>query len=220
MSGFEIRYSAAYPVHAIDDDVDFYRRYGPWASVRPGQVLEVLGDFARPWWIAGGWAIDAFTRTARPHEDIDVSIFRKDVPELRRALDKRFHLWSAGGGLRPVDDRWPEPHPDADQIWVREHALAPWLVDVVLNGDRDGAWISRRDPAFVRPLDEVTWAANDGVCYLLPELVLIFKARLARSKDDVDFERAWPLLDGRQRAMLREYLLRELPGHRWLAGTC
>jgi hypothetical protein len=218
-AGFEIRYSAGYPVNPIEDDVDFYRRYGPWACVRPDQVQEVFGDFSEPWWIAGGWSIDAFTGIARGHEDIDVSIFRKHVPELRRAVEGRFDLWSAGGGLRPVNDRWPEPHLEADQIWIREHALAPWLVDVVLNLDHDGDWVSRRDETFVRPLDEVTWIAADGVRYLAPEIALIFKARLARPRYDIDFEHAWPMFERDQRRLLRDYLAKEFPDHKWRTTT-
>jgi aminoglycoside-2''-adenylyltransferase len=220
MSVYGLTYSAGYPlVSPAADDVDFYRRYGPWATVRPDQVHEILAGFDRPWWVAGGWAIDAFAGTSRAHEDVDVSIFRSDISLLRDAVADRFHMWSAGSdGLRPLDGRNPAPHPAADQVWIREHALAPWLIDVVLNADVRGNWLSRRDPLFVRPLDEVTWLA-DGIRYLLPELVLTFKARLARPKDEVDFERAWPLFGRSQRRILRDYLAEKHPQHRWRATT-
>lgn len=46
----------------------------------------------------------------------------------------------------------------------------------------------------------------DGVPSLRPEVVLHMKARLAREKDDADFEAAPPLLDEEARAWLRDAL--------------
>ena len=89
----------------------------------------------------------------------------------------------------------------------------------MLNLDHDGDWISRRDETFVRPLDEVTWIAADGVRYLAPEIALIFKARLARPRDDIDFERAWPMFERDQRRLLRDYLAKEFPDHKWRTTT-
>ncbi len=208
-----------YPVQQPSDpeEVAFRRTYGAWAVIRPTDVRNVLAGFDEPWWVAGGWAIDAFTDSARDHDDIDVSIFRRDLPALRTALDGRLHIWSAGdGALRPVVDKWPEPHPDADQVWLREDASSPWLVDVLLNPDQNGAWVNRRDQTMVRPLDEVSWIADDGVRYLNPEIVLIFKAKLTRPKDRIDLDRTLPLLAEAQRRLLEVYLEQEHPGHEWL----
>jgi len=55
-----------------------------------GPVLELarlMRGFPRPWYIAGGWAIDLFLgRETREHDDIDVTIFRNDQAELRTHL--------------------------------------------------------------------------------------------------------------------------------------
>lgn len=199
-------------------EVGFEELYGPWRPVPPTGVAELLGGFPGPWWIAGGWAIEAFTGRHRPHEDTDVALFRRQLPELRFALAGRFHLWSAGSGaLRPVNDDFPEPHPDSAQVWLREHAQAPWVADVLLDDDRDGLWCNRRWPDHVAPLEDVTWVARDGVRYLNPEIVLLFKARLRRAKDEADLAAALPLLDQRRRAWLRSTLETVAPGHAWLA---
>src|SRR5436309_9760576 len=55
-----------------------------------GPVLEVarlMRGFPRPWYIAGGWAIDIFLgRETREHDDIDVSVLRNDQAKLRTHL--------------------------------------------------------------------------------------------------------------------------------------
>jgi hypothetical protein len=98
-----------------------------------------------------------------------------------RGLGDRYHVWAAGSGpLRPVTDDRPDLPDTADQVWLRAHALAPWEYDVVLNPDRDGRWVFRRDPSFDYDLDEITWVASDGIRYLVPEMALAYKAHLAR----------------------------------------
>ena len=63
-----------------DEDREFYRWYGPWDSLTPHEVARLLTGLAAPWWIVGGWAIEAFTGRSRAHEDIDVAFFKADLP--------------------------------------------------------------------------------------------------------------------------------------------
>ncbi|MGY1941800.1 nucleotidyltransferase domain-containing protein [Nocardia asiatica] len=199
------------------EEAAFQDLWGPWARVTPADVGEVLGDIGAPWWVAGGWAIDAFTGTRREHSDVDVAMFRADLPALRTAARGRLHIWSAGpDGIRPVDDRYPDVADNADQVWLRAGARSPWLIDLLLNPGQDGAWVNRRDPAMVAPLDEVTWIAADGVRYLRPELVLIYKVKQSRPKDREDLERTWPKLDDAQRTTVRTYISTHYPQHEWL----
>jgi hypothetical protein len=179
------------------------------------EARTLLDPLGIPWWIASGVALEAFHGVPRRHGDLDVGVFRRDLPILRAGLSTRFHLWSAGSGMiRPLTDETPDPHPESDQIWLREHALAPWRVDVLLNPDRDGAWVFRREPSFAAPLDAVTWPA-DGVRYLRPEIVLAFKAKQTRPKDDVDFAATLPRLDDGAAAWLEAFLERTAPHHPW-----
>ncbi|MGK8505642.1 nucleotidyltransferase domain-containing protein [Nocardia asiatica] len=199
------------------EEAAFQNLWGPWARVTPADVGEVLGDISAPWWVAGGWAIDAFTGTRREHSDVDVAMFRAELPALRTAARGRLHIWSAGpDGIRPVDDRYPDVADNADQVWLRAGARSPWLIDLLLNPGQDGAWVNRRDPAMVAPLDEVTWIAADGVRYLRPELVLIYKVKQSRPKDRQDLERTWPKLDDAQRTTVRTYISTHYPQHEWL----
>ena len=201
----------------VAEDQEFLRRYGAWAALDPAGVAALLAGFERPWWIVGGWAIEAFTGFRREHEDVDLSILACDVPALRALVGERWHLWNIhNGALRPLDDRFPEVQHVESQIWVREHAAAPWVIDLPLTPDRDGLWTNKRWPEHVAPVDEVTWTAADRIRYLNPEIVLHYKARLARPKDDRDLDRTWPLLDRAQRSWLLDALRATEPGHPWL----
>lgn len=199
-----------------EEELAFQRLYGPWRPVDPLGAQQLMRGYDGFWWVAGGHAIEAFTGLPRRHEDIDVVVFRRDLAALREHFDGRFHLWSAGGGaLRPLNEQYPEPHEEASQLWLREHALAPWLMDCLLNPDVDGRWQSRRDPDHVAPLDEVTWVHDDGVRYLNPEIALLFKARLHRPKDQADLEAAWPRLEPCRQRWLAESVRRLHPDHPW-----
>src|SRR5205809_5719870 len=53
----------------------------------PRRVVGVMAGFPRPWFFAGGWALDVWLgRVARTHEDIEIAIFRRDQEEIRRHL--------------------------------------------------------------------------------------------------------------------------------------
>ncbi len=167
------------------DPSDFERIYGPQLSFTPEEARELLSGLEAPWWVAGGWAIEAFTGVSRQHEDIDLAVFRRDVDALRRHLEGDWHLWAASeqGLLYLAPDRLMPEH--SEQVWVREHALAPWRAELVLSPDADGRWQFKRDPSVVLPLEQAVWV-RDGVRYLRPELVLAHKVRTARPKDDAD----------------------------------
>jgi len=41
------------------------RLYGRWEPFDPAAAQEFLAGFDRPWWVVGGWAIEAFTGVGR-----------------------------------------------------------------------------------------------------------------------------------------------------------
>jgi hypothetical protein len=204
----------------VAEDEDFFRWYGRWAPLDPNGVVDLMAGFERPWWIVGGWSIEAFTRVPREHEDVDVSILGRDLGAFREHVGSDWNLWSNHGGtLRPFDDRFPEVLDVGSQVWIRRSAADPWVVDLVPTPDRDGLWTSKRDPDHVAPLEDVTWVAADGIRYLHPEITLLYKAVLHRPKDDRDLAVTWPRLDARARSWLRDGMTRLYPGHPWLSGT-
>lgn len=194
------------------EEWEFQHWYGSFAPLSPARVAAWFDGASFPWWVAGGWAIDAFTGSSRDHEDVDIAVFRANLPAVRQQLSG-LHLWAAiDGTLRPLLPDLPEPEA-YDQIWVRRNAFSPWLFEVLLTPGDGDAWVNKRDAGKSIPLDEATFLAADGVRYLAPELVLVMKAKHSRRKDDDDLARALPLLDTRQRQRLREWVAQLHPGH-------
>lgn len=200
------------------DDEAFLRLYGPWAPWTPAEASVELSGFDRPWWVVGGWAVEAATGFQREHEDLDVSILARDVPAFVEHLRGRWHVWSnAGGVLRPLGERWTDVEDPATQLWVRASATDPWVLDVPLTPDIGGRWTHKFLPGEEAEVDEVTWVGDDGIRYLAPEIVLSYKARLRRLKDDPDFDACRPVLTGSRRSWLRGAIERSAPGHPWSA---
>lgn len=199
------------------EDDAFLALYGPWSPLEPAEMAEVLRGFDRPWWVVGGWAIEAATGFRREHEDLDVSILVCDVPAFVEHVRARWHVWNnVGGVLHPLGGRWPTVEEPASQLWLRADASSPWVVDVPLTPDHEGAWTHKFLPAHVAPVQDVTWQAGDGIRYLRPEIVLSYKARLRRPKDEPDFRATLSVLGAAQRAWLREALDALVPDHHWL----
>jgi hypothetical protein len=57
---------------------------------------------------------------------------------------------------------------------------------------------------------------RDGIPYGRPEVVLLYKAKHTRPKDDADFAAVLPRLERERRRWLREALELVHPAHRWL----
>jgi hypothetical protein len=205
------------PEERAEDDY-WIALYGRFEPLGVAGAVDFFAGFDRPWWLVGGWAVEAFTGARREHDDIDVSMLARDVPAFREFVGDRWHLWTvANGALRPLNDRWPDlPAPDC-QIWVRRDAASPWVMDIPVTPDVAGRWQNKRMLDHVAPLMDVTWVTDDGVRVLNPEIALLFKARLDRTKDRRDLDRCLPLLGEPQRAWLTEQVRAQWPDHAWLA---
>ena len=196
----------------------FLDLYGGWAPWTPARAAEELSAFDRPWWVVGGWAIEAACGVQREHEDLDVSILACDVPALVEHLSGRWHVWNnVSGVLHPLGERWPDVEDPSSQLWLRASARDPWVLDVPLTPDVDGRWTNKVLPGHSAALEDVTWVADDGVRYLAPEVVLAYKARLRRPKDDLDLDACLPVLSTAARAWLRTTVAQVEPDHPWLA---
>ena len=77
---------------------------GHWDAITPSELNDVLGGLTVPWWIAGGYAIEAFVgRAFREHEDIDAGLLRCDQLAVQRHLRGwELHAADPPGTLR----RW------------------------------------------------------------------------------------------------------------------
>ncbi|MEO8744056.1 MAG: hypothetical protein ABI334_07560 [Candidatus Dormiibacterota bacterium] len=195
---------------------EFQLLYGPWQPLLPAELLKLFEDAPFKWWIAGGQALTAAGVTDRPHEDLDVAVLARDLVEVRQWL-AGYHVWEASrGGLRPL--RPNETLTDGcEQLWVRRNALSPWVMDVLLTPTDGDEWLFKRNHAVRRPLSEIGRLGADGVPYLSPEIVLLFKASLLRQKDEADFAAVIPSFDAATRQWLATALAVAHPGHHWEA---
>jgi hypothetical protein len=200
----------------IVDDAEFLHWYGPWASLSPPDVAELMAGLSVPWWIVGGWAIEAFTGAGREHEDVDIAFRVADLPAVLDHLLAGYCVWSNHGGtLRPLREPG-ELLEGCEQLWLRRDGVSPWLADLLLTPHEGEEWVSKRDHRIHRPLSDSLFVGADGIPYLRPEIVLHMKAKLAREKDNADFEAALPLLDEPARKWLREALELANPEIGWL----
>jgi hypothetical protein len=188
-----------------------------WAAWRPEEVARRLAAVRAPWYVAAGWAIDLFLGgQRREHEDLEIAVPHDRFGEVVRAL-AAFEFFVVGDGLaRPLANAG-EAFAVHHQTWVREPATGLWRLDVFREPAEGDAWICRRDSRIRLPCADVIARTADGIPYARPEIVLLFKAKATRPKDDGDFAAVLPRLGSEARHWLVEALELVHPGHSWLA---
>ena len=186
------------------------------ATHKPDDALDLFGDLP-DWWIAGGWAIDLWLgRTTRDHADLDIATLRRSQRAFwDRLADWDLHLGTAPDVVEPWLDRDVVPAP-LHAVWCRPTPSSEWAFEFLLN-DSDGTqWLFRRDHHVRMALADIARTSDDGIPYLVPEIVLLYKAKNVREHDVQDLDTALPSLDAAQRAWLRAAIAVVHPGHPWL----
>ncbi|MEU4841280.1 hypothetical protein [Nocardia testacea] len=114
---------------------------------------------------------------------------------------------------------WPFPEEleNRHRTWLREPETGVYRLDVFREPHDGDRWVCRRDrdPAITLPYSELILATDDGIPYVIPEVVLLFKAKARRPKDESDFLRVLLAMDRSRRSRLSEWLSRVHPGHPW-----
>ncbi|MFG2793150.1 nucleotidyltransferase domain-containing protein [Streptomyces sp. NPDC048419] len=188
-----------------------------WAHAwRPEQVAERLAGARTPWCVAAGWALDLFHGAqTRPHGDLEIAVPAAAFPEVRDRFPE--YVWDAVGSGRVWAGAGAEALAATHQTWLRDAATGRFLFDVFREPHEGDTWICRRDECLRLPYDAVIERTRNGIPYLAPELVLLFKAKAPRPKDEADFDGVLPLLDRVRRHRLGGWLKRVHSGHPWLA---
>lgn len=181
-------------------------------------VRTLFHAYPRPYWIAGGWALDLFAeRVRRPHTDVDVVVLARDLDEVARRLT----------APRPVVEH---PETGVRRPWARGEVLTPGPnalvfpddfhpspIQILFAASDADQWVYHRGRGTIRkPLAEITLRSPDGIPYLAPEVVLLFKSRGGRPKDDADFNDVAHLLDPDRRRWLLDRIAPRYPDHPWL----
>ena len=191
----------------------------------PLRVAALMAGFDKPWYVAGGWAIDLFLgRMRRQHKDLDFTIFRRDQLALQQHL-AAFDLRKIVG---PDGAEYPAPWEPGEwlelpvfQIFIETGSDGYATLEVLFSETEGDEWFWRKNPQVRRPLARFGKLSPLGVPYLAPETILLHKSRHMLDphpppNDQLDFEETVDLLDPEARAWLRDTLATHFPGHPWL----
>jgi hypothetical protein len=191
--------------------------WGTWDHLSLEETLALFRGLAVPWWVAGGYAIDAFAGgRRREHDDIDISLFASDQLAARDHLEGwELHAADPPGALRPWSETGELPRHVHD-IWARGGPDDRWRFQLMLNPGGPSALVYRRDARVTQPIEEATFL-REGVRYLSPEWQLLFKSKTPRPKDERDFADCLPMLSAKQRTWLADALRLTDPANPWLA---
>jgi hypothetical protein len=185
----------------------------PWLPWSPREVARRLEGVTAPWAVAAGRALELFAGAGwRGHDDVEISVPVSRFGEVRAAL-AGLELWVpvGGGRLRPLVGA-DEP----GQTWALDGQAGAWRLDVLREPADGGTWVYRRDSNVRMPYTELIERTVEGIPFLRPEVVLLFKAAAPRVKDEADFDAVLPLLDPERRAWLRTSLRALNPSHAWI----
>lgn len=202
---------------ADSPDSSDYAYLWAWEPLSPKDVLAIMRGFRSPWWVCGGSALDLFIgRETRRHDDLDVAVLRRDQALLRSHL-RRWDLRYATPEhtLESWDGSWLAP--PIHGIWARRSTdqHAAWACEFLLNEAADDEWVFRRDDRIRRSLASVG-SERDGIPYLRPEIVLLYKASEPSPKNEADFTAAAGQLPDAATAWLTAALRVTRPNHHWL----
>ncbi len=175
--------------------------------------LELFHALPCNWFVCGGWAIDLFLgKVTREHTDVEVGCFRADQAHIHAlvknlqpefVLEKKFYPWKEGDNLKlPIHEVWCQ-------------GSNPRL-EILFNEKEDDLFLYRRDTKVTRNLRKAILQNKEGVSFLAPEIVLLYKSKNIQDKDHCDFEAALPLLATEQRAWLKDALMHVYGTHPWM----
>jgi hypothetical protein len=183
----------------------------------PDQAAQVLEGVSAPWAVAGGWALDLWLGgQTREHEDLEIAVPAAFFAEIQARLE------GLGLKLFGIDDGQvialapgEAPARRTHQTWVMEPAVKGWRMDVFREPGDAQTWIYRRTGDLCAPHAWASGRTAAGIPYVAPQIVLLFKAKAKRDKDEADFSVAAPRLPPEAREWLAAALRATQPGHPW-----
>jgi hypothetical protein len=189
-----------------------------WKRLSLNEIQLLLEKSERPWWIAGGIAIDLFLGyESRPHTDLDIVIDHVSHQYFRIFLSTwDMRATDPPGSLKPM------AHGDVlsnsvNAIWCRQSNEHAWQFEFLLAPFTETEWIYRRNPKIRGPIKSFGWKNEDGLQIIAPEIQLLYKAKARREKDEADFQNCLPHLNKIQILWLKEAIEIDFgENHPWL----
>jgi hypothetical protein len=94
--------------------------------------------------------------------------------------------------------------------------MGQWRIDMMLEPGTIEQWVFRRDRNIFRAREDMVLASPDGIPFLSPVGVLLYKAKHLRDKDEADFSNVLPTLPQVELDWLNSALKVAHPGHPWI----
>lgn len=187
-----------------------------WNAWHPADLMKRLGTDIH-WYVVGGWALDLWHgRQTREHEDLEFAVLREDIANARSLLAELAFFSVVDGQIDYLPSSVP-PAVHVAQLWGADPKQGCWRVDMMPERGTPATWIYKRDPSLAMPRGDMIRKTADGLPFLAPAAILLFKAKHRRNKDEKDFDLALPRLAASERADLRLWLERLHPDHDWIA---
>jgi len=184
----------------------------------PLKIAALLANFERPWFFAGGWALDLFLgRVTREHDDIEIGLLRSDQLAIQTYLNgwqfskiinkqSRIEPWLLGEILELPNH----------EAYAENPTHHPPKLEILLNEATQTDWLFRKNLAITRPLSLAILKSANSLPILSPEIVLLYKAANPRPKDEADFSFFHDKLNREQQVWLHETITTCYPRHGWL----
>ena len=184
----------------------------------PDQAALALEGVSAQWAVAGGWALDLWLGSqTREHEDLEIAVPAACFPEIRARLEGLgLKLYAIDDGQVIALEPGEAPGSRTHQTWVMDPAVNGWRMDIFREPGDAKTWVYRRTGDLSAPRAWANGRTAAGIPYVAPQIVLLFKAKAAREKDQEDFSNVAPHLSSEARAWLATALRTTHPGHAWI----
>jgi hypothetical protein len=201
-------------------------------------VAKAMDESNLNWFVVAGWALDLFVgKKTREHKDIEISVWRDQVPVLFESFPEN-RIDMVIGHKRYETLKKDSVIDKRGHLVVRKLSIENHNFDIELfTTERSaGHWIFRKQGDIQVPMDESILTSACGPQYLAPQLVLLYKAWFYPSMEEMlqsqpseadfirkcwetdckDFETVLPLLSKAQKEWIHTILTKFTPEIPWL----
>jgi hypothetical protein len=184
----------------------------------PDEAALALEGVSAPWAVAGGWALDLWLgEQTREHEDLEIAVPAAFYPEIQARLEALgLKVFSNVNGEVIALEPGEAPEPRGFQTWVTDAAAQGWRMDIFREPGDAQTWVYRRTGELSAPRAWASGRSAAGIPFVAPQIVLLFKAKATRDKDQADFAIVAPRLSTEARDWLAASLRIIQPGHPWI----
>jgi hypothetical protein len=182
----------------------------------PQKIAALMQNFQSDWFIAGGWAIDLYLgEISRLHDDIEIAVFRRNQTDLQKYLSD-WVLQKVENSALSVWNRNEFLKLPVHEIHCYHETYEPQSFEVLLNERDDDKWIYRRNERVTKSLTDIYLTTDSDIKFLRSEIVLLYKSKNPRAKDEQDFESVVNYLDIKSKKWLAHALTICDLKHHWL----